>query len=144
MFGKAESATTLREVEEEPDYLWSCGTILGMFLFIVFMNEIDFSEKFYWGKKITTKLSKRLPIKNLHSKYIDDLTLTEAIDLKEDLKVKNYSGPFPPNFHERTGHSLNTEKFNTQKNLNVLVQYSYYNGMMINKGSEANSMRELL
>ena len=58
MFGKAESATTLREVEEEPDYLWSCGTILGMFLFIVFMNEIDFSEKFYWGKKITTKLSK--------------------------------------------------------------------------------------
>ena len=58
------------------------GTILGMFVFIVLIDPINFTEKFNWGAQITQKLSTRTPIQTMHLKYFDDVSLLEAINLK--------------------------------------------------------------
>ena len=60
------------------------GTILGLFLFIVQINEAGFNEENEeLGKKITATINKRKEIPTCHWKYVDDLTLAEAIDLKK-------------------------------------------------------------
>ena len=51
------------------------GTLLGMTLFIVMINPINFTEKYQWGKQMTQKLSTRKPVENFPLKYFDDLNL---------------------------------------------------------------------
>ena len=58
------------------------GTRLGLFLFIILINAAcsGLLEK-HVGKKITQKMSKRKPLKNIHLKFIDDLSVAQAINL---------------------------------------------------------------
>ena len=56
-------------------------------MFIIVMNPINNSDKLNWGKQFTVKLSKGEPIKSLHINYTDDLTRTEAINIKEGLDM---------------------------------------------------------
>ena len=49
------------------------GTVLGMFLFLVLINDAGFAyEDRSLGDKLTTRASIRKAIKNLHFKYLDD------------------------------------------------------------------------
>ena len=89
------------------------GTILGMVLFIVLIDPLKFGQNFSWGSHITQKLSARQPIEKLHLKYFDDLSLLEAINLKESLKVDQRPVVMPLNFHNRIGHVLDSEKVKT-------------------------------
>ena len=64
------------------------GTILGLFLFLVQINEAGFErENTELGWRITKAVNKRKEIGTNHWKYIDDLTIAEAIDLKKVLKT---------------------------------------------------------
>ena len=93
------------------------GTILGMLLYIVMINPINFTQKFTWGDQITQKLSTRMPIQNLHMKYFDDISLLEAINLKNCLKIDQRPKNLPLNFHNRTGHMIIKEKIKTIEKL---------------------------
>ena len=63
------------------------GTILGLFLCLVQINDAGFQEENPKLRKLITKaFNKRKEIPVKHWKYIDDLTLTEAIDLRKHLK----------------------------------------------------------
>ena len=84
------------------------GTILGMFSFIILINDAEFSiQNKEFGKKVTTVMNKRKEIPYDHWKYVDDLTLAEALYLKEQLKVDSEETLVKPlTYHSRTEHIL--------------------------------------
>ena len=81
------------------------GTLLGLLLFLVLINDCGFKEKTNdVGKMITKPRRKFLPV-SLHTKFVDDLFLLEAFNLDEVL-VQSNNCVLPLPFHGRTGQKL--------------------------------------
>ena len=108
------------------------GTMLGMLLYIIFINPISFTKKFQWGSQIASKVSKRLPIPSLHLKYFDDLSLLEAINLQTDLKEDLRDLERPLNYHNRTGHVLDGDKIKTIAKLQEINKFAKMKQMVLN------------
>ena len=109
------------------------GTLLGLLLFIVLINDLGFdNQKSNVGELITCK--KRIKEYNLiHLKYVDDLTVAEAVNMKEQLdQVPVQSRPQPDSFHDRTGHELKAENSKVFSQLVKTEQYAVENSMEIN------------
>ena len=69
----------------------------------------------------------------IHLKYVDDLTLGEAVKMKEMLKsVPVHARPQPDNFRARTGHVLPPENSKIFDQLNKISEYANTNGMKLN------------
>ena len=64
-------------------------------------------------------------------KYVDDMTLAEAVKLK-DILVPVPVRPLPDNYHARTGHALPPEKSYVHKQLISTAQYAKKNQMKMN------------
>ena len=81
------------------------GTLLGLLLFIVLINDVGFGEqKNNTGEIITTKRNMKVA-NELHLKYVDDLTLAEAINLPKSLvSVPEDVRPQPDVYHARADH----------------------------------------
>ena len=105
------------------------GTVLGMFLFIVLIYPIKFGNPINWGMALTARRFELA--KSIHMKYIDDLTLSEAIKLS-NLETESRKLDLPLNFHQWTGHRLPENKFATQTKVNEIVDYAKSNEMKIN------------
>ena len=105
------------------------GTVLGMFLFVILINPIDFKHNINWGHHITSKASQ--PIENMHFKYVDDLTLAEDINLSEKL-TKGSDFTLPLSYHERTMHTLPVENCRTQEKVDEIVKFANENELVIN------------
>ena len=88
------------------------GTILAMFLFLILINMAGFDDlEKNLGEKITKPKGKRKVMKTTHQKFVDDMTLAEAIDLKKALKpipLEEIVRPVP--YHSRTGHFLSPKE----------------------------------
>ena len=87
------------------------GTLLGLLLFLILINDAGFpDQRNDLGEVLTCKKSIR-SLNEIHLKYVDDLTIAEAIKMKEML---NYTPverrPQPDHFHAVTGHTLQQEK----------------------------------
>ena len=83
------------------------GALLGLFLFLVLINDVGFCDQMNdLGDVITCK--KRLKeLNEIHLKYVDDLTLAEAVSMKTQLReVAIEDRPQPDPFHARTGLEL--------------------------------------
>ena len=109
------------------------GTLLGLLLFLVLINDVGFSNQTNdLGDIITCK--KRIKAFNeIHLKYVDDLTIGEAVKMKEKLNyVPVDARPQPDNFRARTGHTLPPETSKVYKQLNEISEYASNNGMRIN------------
>ena len=65
------------------------GTILGLFLFLILINDAGYKnlEKNI-GKVITVKRNKRKLIQNTHVKYVDDIDPSRSITLEEVLRTQ--------------------------------------------------------
>ena len=85
------------------------------------------------GKIITQNTNKRKEIPTSHWKYVDDLTLAEALDLKKCL-VSDSENSFvkPLNYHNRTEHKLPPQQSQVQDQLHKLQEYAKVNEMKIN------------
>ena len=62
------------------------GSALGCFIFLILINfagRIPLPEPL--GQKITAPINKRKPINKTQCKFIDDMTLANSLDLKENL-----------------------------------------------------------
>ena len=111
------------------------GTRLGMFLFLILINAAGCGHlQEHIGSHVTRSLNRRVPMPNIHLKFIDDMTEATAINLKNCV-VPN-PDPNPPRplaYHDRTGHVL-PEGFDcpVQKELDRLVLYCDQNEMQIN------------
>ena len=82
------------------------GTLLGLFLFLILINYAGLSKlEKNIGSHITQRLNRRTAVANIHLKYIDDMTIAEAIDLKSKLVTNSDPFPRPLAYHERTEHS---------------------------------------
>ena len=69
----------------------------------------------------------------INLKYVDDLTLAEAINLPEKLvHVPEDVRPMPDMFHAKTGHVLPSENSLVQKQLMEVEEYARANSMKIN------------
>ena len=103
-----------------------------MLVFIILVNPIEFTQKLHLGTQITQKFSKRMPIENLHLKYFDDVSLLEAINLKESLKNEDRALERPLNFHQRTGHVICEEKFQTLQKVKDVQIFAKNSEMVLN------------
>ena len=62
------------------------GTLLGLFLFLGLINKAGYPHKIKnVTKYLTAPLKSRVPMDPIHLKYMDDMTLLEAIHLKNNL-----------------------------------------------------------
>ena len=105
------------------------GTILGMFLFIVLINPVEFGQNEKLGEIITARNFQKM--RSSHFKYIDDLTFAEAIQLKTNLE-KDPNIVLPATFHQRTGHKLKNNICLTQPKIFELEDFAEQNEMKIN------------
>jgi hypothetical protein len=110
------------------------GTRLGMFLFLIMINFAGFPFQEIereTGERITQM--RRKPLKNLHLKYVDDLSYLTAIHLKKKLTGNPDSNPVRPlAYHNRTSHVLPQEENELQKQMDRLSLYAEENEMQIN------------
>ena len=84
------------------------GTVLGMFLFIVLINSVGFpQDDRNIGERVTRAANAHKLISHMHAKYVDDLTVAEALKLKDVLSEEieqNLTRPL--NYHQRTEHKI--------------------------------------
>ena len=86
------------------------------------------------GQHITKKINKRTKMQNIHLKFVDEMTLAEALNLKECLVPNpDTKQPYPLAYHDRTKHVLPAGANVMQIQLDRLVQYCTYNNMRINQ-----------
>ena len=112
------------------------GTRLGLFLFLILINAAGYDQLTKSvGYHINQKKNKRTKIPNIHLKFVDDMTLGEAFNLRECL-VPNLDPyqPYPLAYHDRTKQVLPDNANVMQTQLNKLVEYCTENDMRINQG----------
>ena len=100
------------------------GTRLGLFLFLILINFAGYQDlEKELGEHITVTKNKRQPIPKIHLKFVDDLTLAEAFDIR-DYVIPNPdpNPPRPLSYHDRTLHVVPSERNPVQAELKKMVQ----------------------
>ena len=109
------------------------GTLLGLLLFLVLINDVGFENQLNNTGEMASSKQNMKEANKIHLKYVDDLLLAEAIDLKAKLVPSESDRPQPDCFHARTGHKLYslvyTKLLDTEQ---YAEQYAEDNQMMIN------------
>ena len=107
--------------------------MLGLLLFIVLIDDVGFEGQLNNAGELITSRRNMKVANEIHLKYVDDLTLAEAINLPKTLaSVSEAERPMPDMFHSRTGHILPIEKSNVYKQLVKTKEYADRNEMQIN------------
>jgi hypothetical protein len=108
-------------------------TLLGLLLFLVLINDAGFEgQTNNAGELLTTKRNMKA-VNNIHLKYVDDMTLAEAIDLSDKLvHVPASDRPLPDMYHARTGHVLPAQNSQVYRQLLKTEDYARDNDMKIN------------
>ena len=107
------------------------GTLLGLLLFLILINDCGVGRhELNIGKTITNQKKKFQPA-TTHMKYVDDFTIAESMNLKDNLD-DNSDRPLPDMFHAQTGHKLDNNKSLVHKELMEIQEYSINNQMKLN------------
>ena len=107
------------------------GTLLGLLLFLVLMNDCGFEENNTEIGKTITQKKKKFSAPTLHSKYVDDLTILQAVNLKEVI-VPNPDRPLPDQYHARLGQKLDPMKSKVYEQIQNIQEYAVDNEMQLN------------
>ena len=109
------------------------GTMLALLLFLVLVNDLGFSNQCNNAGLLARAKRDIKTYNEIHLKYVDDLSLAEAVDLASQLESKSIeSRPQPDPFHSRTGHILPMDKSRVFRKLLETEQYAAENQMKIN------------
>ena len=108
------------------------GTLLGLLLFIILINDLGFAGQTNEAGDIITAKKHLKRANEIHLKYVDDVSLAEAVNLKELGTVPVDKRPQPDPFHARTGHVLEPEDSKVFKQLVRTQKYAVENGMKVN------------
>ena len=106
------------------------GALLGLFLFIVLVNDVGFNDQSNDNGDIITCKKRFKQFNELHLKYVDDLALAEAVPMKSQLNdVPPEARPQPDTLHKRTGHQILPEQSRVFNNLKKAEKYASDNLM---------------
>ena len=109
------------------------GTILALLLFIVLINDIGFEEQSNNAGDLITSKRNMKTANVIYLKFVDDLTLAEAIDLPTQLvQIPPSERTLPDTFHGRTGHVLPPVNSKVFKQLQKVEDYANVNDMKLN------------
>ena len=109
------------------------GALLGLLLFLVLINDVGFDDQLNNVGDVITCKRRIKEYNQIHLKYVDDLTVAEAVDMKSQLKsVPIEERPQPDSFHDRTGHCLKPEDSKVYNQLLKTENYAKENGMKVN------------
>ena len=90
---------------------------------MVLINDIGFEGQLNnVGEIVTSKRNMKM-VNEIHLKYVDDLTVAEAINLQDKL-IKDPNRPRPECFNARTGHVLPLEHSNVYKQILKIKEFS--------------------
>ena len=67
----------------------------------------------------------------MHAKYVDDLTIAEAFNLKQAI-IPNPGRELPDAFHDRLGQQLDTEKSKVYEEILQIEEYAAEHEMRLN------------
>ena len=103
-------------------------------MFIVLINLIGFKDQVKEVGKIVSKpLNKRKSMKNIHLKFVDDMTVAESVNLKKQLIANpDVNQPRPLEYHNRTEQILPESESQIIPLLNDILEYTRKNKMKIN------------
>ena len=107
------------------------GTLLGLFLFLVLINDTGFIGQLNNAGDLATSKRNIKAVNQIHLKYVDDMSLAETVNLKE-LLIAVPDRDQPDNYHARTGHVLPKEKSAVYSQLLETNEYASRNEMKIN------------
>ena len=109
------------------------GTLLGLFLFLILINDLGFENQTNNLGEIITCKKELKNLNEIHLKYIDDITFAESISMKNILDtVPIENRPQPDTYHERTGHVLPPQNSKVYKMIEKTEKYALNNKMKIN------------
>ena len=112
----------------------SAGTILGLNFFLVMFNKAGPpANTISIGRQIAQPRRGRKPIEKCKVKWIDDMTLCNAVNLKTALVREDRPVSRPLPFHARTEHRLPRNRNSMQDELDELSKYTENHLMAINK-----------
>ena len=107
------------------------GTLLGLFLFLVLINDAGFSHQVNnVGEQITKK--KINEMNRIHLKYVDDLSLAESVDMTSLSHVSSDLRAQPDTYRARTGHILKMKNSQVYQQLQKTQEYAIKNHMKLN------------
>ena len=109
------------------------GTLLGLFLFLVLVNDSGFMGQSNNAGELITARKKIKELNTIHLKFVDDLTIAESVDMSTQLKfVPRDQRPQPDKFRDRTGYQLKTEESKVFLELKNIEMFTKTNKMKLN------------
>ena len=109
------------------------GSLLGLFLFIVLIDDLGFSDQVNNVGDLITQKKKVIEMNGIHLKYVDVLALAEAVDMWTQLtSVPFEERPLPDAYRASNGHKLNVESSKVYDQLLKTITYAEQNKMKIN------------
>ena len=106
------------------------GTLLGLLLFLILINFCGKQDYEDIGSQITKPKRKFSP-SSFHAKFVDDMTVAEAFNIKESV-IPNPDRPLPDTYHARLGLRLDPQKSKVYDRLLEIREYSEENQMKLN------------
>ena len=106
------------------------GTLLGLLLFLILINSCGEKDYNDIGPAITRPKRKFEP-SSFHSKFVDDMTIAEAFNIKESV-LPNQDRPLPDTYHSRLGQKLDPQKSKVYDQIAKIREYSKENEMELN------------
>ena len=104
--------------------------MLGLLLFLVLINFCGYKVKSSLGETITSPKKKFNPV-TFYSKFVDDLTIAEAINIKESV-IPNTERDLPDTFHARLGQQLDPSKSKIYEQIDKIQDYASDMEMKVN------------
>ena len=109
------------------------GTLLGLFLFIILINDVGFENQLNNVGDIINCKKMLKEANQIHLKYIDDLTIAESLPIKKSVRSIPMSERIhPESYHERTGHALLPHKSQVLQQMGKIQKYAKDNDMKLN------------
>ena len=108
-----------------------CGSA-QLYLFLFLINDAGFPDQHNNVGDIITSRRNFLAANRLHLKYVDDLSVVEAIPLKDNVQLAPEDRPRPDPYHSRTGHELVSESSEVFKQIIKIKEYAVENEMKLN------------
>ena len=105
---------------------------MGLLLFLVLINDVGFADQSNNVGDVITSRRNFIAANQLHLKYVDDLSIAEAVTLKENVCPAPDNRQRPDPYRSRTGHELIPGRSKVFKQIHDINEYASTHEMKLN------------